>query len=172
MCICIYMYTHFSNFLVLRTIIIIKLFLSMKILLLILLIVLQVDPCRGPIFFPASLQKSLKPACKDSNHRSKTLNKCEEATPIKPGSRMFNITQGLRSKSGMTWKTEGVRMHWWNELREMSWLWENSKKENTRAPGWPSIQSSLQRLWKPLTSTQEPISLNDRHWNQYGCDSD
>lgn len=116
------------------------------------------DPCRGPAYFPASLQNSLESACKDSNHRSETLNKCVAATPIKTGNGVVNVTQGLRRKSGMTWKTEGIGMHRWNEPRRMSPLLQAMRKQPERKYSRPMMtfnsELSVQALptLKPLTS--------------------
>lgn len=94
------------------------------------------DPCRGPIYFPASPQNSLESACKDSDHRSETLNKCEEATPIKTGNRVFDISQGLGRESGMTWKTEGIGMHGWSEPRKMLLPLQATRKQPGAAEVW------------------------------------
>lgn len=132
------------------------------------------DPCRGPIYFPASLQNSLESACKDSNHRSETLNKCEEATPIKTGNRVFSITQGLRRKSGMTWKTEGIGMHGWSEPRKMSLPLQAMRKQQGRKYSSPMMtfnsELSVESLpaLKPLTtalgiSQRYASDSHDRH---------
>lgn len=119
---------------------------------------MHVDPCRGTIYFPASLQNSLESACKDSNHRSETLNKCEEATPIKTGNRVFNVTQGLRRKSGVTWKTEGIGMHGWSELKKILLPLQAMRKLKERKHSGPMVTfnsepsvDSLPAL-KPLTT--------------------
>lgn len=119
---------------------------------------MYVDPCRGTIYFPASLQNSLESACKDSNHRNETLNKCEEATPIKTGNGVFNITQGLKRRSGVTWKTEGIGMHGWSELKKTLLPLQAARKLKERKYLGPMVTfnsepgvDSLPAL-KPLTT--------------------
>lgn len=127
------------------------------------------SPWWGTIYFPESPQNSPESACKDSSHRSKTLNKCEEATPIKTGNRKCNITQGLRRKSTVTWKTEGIGLHGWCELKKTLLPLKDMRKPREGkywVPWWPLILSCTETSHHPHENQPE---LWKRISNQYGC---
>lgn len=130
---------------------------------------MHVGTCWGAIYFPESPRNSPASACRDSNLRSKTLNKCEEATPIKTGNRECNITQGLRRKSGVTWKTEGIGMHGWCELKKTLLPLQATKKLREGkywVPWWPLILAHTETSHHP---DENQPALWKRILNQYAC---
>lgn len=96
---------------------------------------MHVGPCRGTIYFPARLQSSPESACKDSNHRSETLNKCEEATPIKIGNSVQHYPGAQKEKQGdvKNRRNSNAWVEWAEE--DIAAITGGEKTERKKIPG-------------------------------------